>query len=42
MAEHLCITENTLNKHFANIYRKLGVNSFEHLIQIIKARSTDA
>lgn len=42
MAEHLCITENTLNKHLANIYRKLGVNSFEHLIQIIKAHSTDA
>lgn len=41
MADHLCITENTLNKHLANIYRKLGVNSFEHLLQIIKAHTDE-
>ena len=32
----LFITENTLNKHFDNIYKKLGINSYEELLQIVK------
>ncbi len=38
LASQLHITENTLNKHLANIYRKLNINTFEQLIQMLKAK----
>lgn len=36
LCSQLHITENTLNKHFANIYRKLNISSFEQLMRILK------
>jgi DNA-binding CsgD family transcriptional regulator len=38
LSDQLCITENTLNKHFANIYKKLNIGTYEQLIQMLKAR----
>lgn len=38
LSDRLCITENTLNKHFANIYKKLNIGTYEQLIQMLKAR----
>ena len=39
LSDKLFITENTLNKHLDNIYKKLGINSYEKLMQIIMAAS---
>jgi len=36
LCDKLFITENTLNKHFDNIYKKLNINSYEELLQLIK------
>lgn len=33
LCDKLHITENTLNKHLDNIYKKLGINTFEELLQ---------
>ena len=33
LPEKLFISENTLKKHLYNIYRKLGINKFEELLQ---------
>lgn len=33
LPEKLFVSENTLKKHLYNIYRKLGINKFEELIQ---------
>ena len=33
LTEKLFISENTLKKHLYNIYRKLGINKFEELLQ---------
>lgn len=38
LCDKLFITENTLNKHFDNIYKKLNINSYEELLQLIKKR----
>lgn len=38
LSGQLHITENTLNKHFANIYRKLNISTFEQLMQMLKAK----
>ncbi|MDD5927268.1 MAG: LuxR C-terminal-related transcriptional regulator [Firmicutes bacterium] len=38
LSYQLHITENTLNKHLANIYKKLNINTFEQLIQMLKAK----
>ena len=35
------ITENTLNKHLDNIYKKLGIDSYEQLLQIIRMHSNN-
>ncbi len=32
----LYVSENTLNKHLANIYRKFSINSFEQLLWLLK------
>ena len=34
LCDKLYITENTLNKHLDNIYKKLSINSFEELLRI--------
>ncbi|MBR3227011.1 MAG: helix-turn-helix transcriptional regulator [Erysipelotrichaceae bacterium] len=36
IAEKLCISENTLNRHIANIYRKTSVHSRLELIGVLK------
>lgn len=36
LCDALFITENTLNKHLDNIYKKLNINSYEELLQVIK------
>lgn len=36
LAGKLFITENTLNKHFDNMYKKLAINSYEELLQLIR------
>ena len=36
LSSKLFITENTLNKHLDNIYKKLGIDSYEKLLQIIR------
>ena len=33
LPEKLFISENTLKEHLHNIYRKLGINKFEELLQ---------
>ena len=33
LPEKLFISENTLKEHLCNIYRKLGINKFEELLQ---------
>ncbi|MSU06677.1 hypothetical protein FYJ80_07795 [Spirochaetales bacterium NM-380-WT-3C1] len=33
LTEKLFISENTLKEHLCNIYRKLGINKFEELLQ---------
>lgn len=38
LSDQLHITENTLNKHLANIYRKLNISAYEQLIQMLKAK----
>lgn len=38
LCSQLHITENTLNKHFANIYRKLNISTFEQLMQMLKGK----
>lgn len=38
LCNQLHITENTLNKHFANIYRKLNISSFEQLMRMLKGK----
>lgn len=38
LCSKLHITENTLNKHLANIYRKLNITTFEELMQMLKAK----
>ena len=38
LCDKLFITENTLNKHFDNIYKKLNINSYEELLQLIKKK----
>ena len=35
----LFVSENTLKKHLSNIYRKLGINHYEELMQFIKANN---
>lgn len=37
MAEHLCISENTVKSHVRNVYQKLGVHSKQDIIDIINA-----
>ena len=34
LSGRLFITNNTLNKHLDNIYKKLGINTFEELVQL--------
>lgn len=34
----LCISENTLKKHLANIFRKLGIRHYEELLQSLGAK----
>lgn len=38
LPERLFITENTLKKHLANIYRKTHVDGYEGLIQLIRSQ----
>ena len=38
LSYQLHITENTLNKHLANIYKKLNINTFEQLLQMLNAK----
>lgn len=40
LCSNLHITENTLNKHLANIYRKLDITTYEELMQILKAKQS--
>ncbi|MBR3227526.1 MAG: hypothetical protein IKF68_03175 [Erysipelotrichaceae bacterium] len=40
IAGKLCISENTLNRHIANIYRKTSVHSRLELIEILKKETT--
>ena len=37
LAEKLYISENTLNKHLANIYVKLGVHTYEELLRLFQS-----
>lgn len=37
MAEHLCVSENTVKSHVRNVYQKLGVHSKQDIIDIINA-----
>lgn len=37
IAEILCVTENTVNSHIQHIYRKIGVHSFQELLDLIYA-----
>lgn len=40
MAEHLCISENTMKSHVRNVYQKLGVHSKQDIIDIVNADGT--
>lgn len=40
LPSRLCISENTFKKHLANIYRKTHTNSYEALLQLIRAGET--
>lgn len=42
MAEHLCISENTVKSHVRNVYQKLGVHSKQDIIDIINADEGDS
>ena len=36
VADLLCISEHTVRTHLHNMYRKLGINSREELIQLVE------
>lgn len=40
VADLLCISEHTVRTHLRNMYRKLGINSREELIQLVEETAT--
>lgn len=37
MADHLCISENTVKSHVRKVYQKLGVNSKQEVIDMVNS-----